>query len=63
MEIVEKQDELDLAENIAPEAKELAKSIDVTDVAGYVHWRLTGEKVPDIGDASGVFSSAGGYLN
>jgi uncharacterized protein YaaN involved in tellurite resistance len=31
MEVVEKQDESDLAENITPQAKELAKSIDVTD--------------------------------
>lgn len=27
----------------------------ITTLAGYVHWRLTGEKVLGIGDASGVF--------
>lgn len=28
----------------------------VTTLAGYIHWRLTGEKVLGIGEASGVFS-------
>src|SRR6185437_10651836 len=27
----------------------------VTTLAGYVHWRLTGEKVLGVGDASGMF--------
>ncbi|WP_257614837.1 FGGY family carbohydrate kinase, partial [Oenococcus oeni] len=27
----------------------------MTTLAGYVHWRLTGEKVTGIGDASGIF--------
>ncbi len=36
----------------------------VTTLAGYVHWRLTGERVLGIGDASGMFpidSAVGGY--
>lgn len=35
-----------------------------TTLAGYVHWRLTGEKVLGVGDASGMFpidSQSGGY--
>src|SRR3954468_11499676 len=36
----------------------------LTTLAGYVHWRLTGEKVLGIGDASGMFpidTDTGGY--
>src|SRR4051812_28177861 len=36
----------------------------LTTLAGYVHWRLTGEKVLGIGDASGMFpidNATGGY--
>ncbi len=36
----------------------------LTTLAGYVHWKLTGEKVLGIGDASGMFpidSAAGSY--
>src|SRR3954462_7058077 len=36
----------------------------LTTLAGYVHWRLTGERVLGIGDASGMFpidSDSGGY--
>src|SRR4051794_25978897 len=36
----------------------------LTTLAGYVHWRLTGQKVLGIGDASGMFpidSATGGY--
>lgn len=36
----------------------------VTTLAGYVHWRLTGEKVLGVGDASGMFpidSATGDY--
>ena len=36
----------------------------ITTLAGYVHWKLTGEKVLGIGDASGMFpidSAAGDY--
>lgn len=36
----------------------------ITTLAGYVHWRLTGEKVLGVGDASGMFpidSSTGDY--
>ena len=36
----------------------------LTTLAGYVHWRLTGEKVLGVGDASGMFpidSAAGDY--
>lgn len=36
----------------------------VTTLAGYVHWRLTGERVLGVGDASGMFpidSASGGY--
>ncbi|MGP6177269.1 xylulokinase [Microbacterium sp. A196] len=36
----------------------------VTTLAGYVHWRLTGERVLGVGDASGVFpidSATGDY--
>jgi len=36
----------------------------LTTLAGYVHWRLTGEKVLGVGDASGVFpidSQTGSY--
>jgi sugar (pentulose or hexulose) kinase len=36
----------------------------LTTLAGYVHWQLTGEKVLGIGDASGMFpidGSTGGY--
>ncbi|WP_309082149.1 FGGY-family carbohydrate kinase [Zhihengliuella sp.] len=35
-----------------------------TTLAGYVHWRLTGERVLGVGDASGMFpidSATGGY--
>jgi sugar (pentulose or hexulose) kinase len=32
----------------------------LTTLAGYVHWRLTGEKVLGVGDASGVFPIAAG---
>ena len=35
-----------------------------TTLAGYVHWRLTGQKVLGVGDASGMFpidSTTGGY--
>ena len=35
-----------------------------TTLAGYVHWKLTGEKVLGVGDASGMFpidSATGGY--
>ena len=36
-------------------------SIDfVTTLAGYVHWRLTGERVLGVGDASGMFPIADG---
>lgn len=37
----------------------------MTTLAGYVHWKLTGEKVLGIGDASGVFpiDAATGYYN
>ena len=36
----------------------------LTTLAGYVHWRLTGERVLGVGDASGMFpidASTGGY--
>ena len=36
----------------------------VTTLAGYVHWKLTGERVLGVGDASGMFpidSTTGGY--
>ena len=36
----------------------------LTTLAGYVHWRLSGEQVLGIGDASGMFPidvAAGGY--
>jgi sugar (pentulose or hexulose) kinase len=36
----------------------------LTTLAGYVHWRLTGEKVLGVGDASGMFpidAATGGY--
>src|SRR3712207_4638125 len=36
----------------------------LTTLAGYVHWRLTGEKVLGVGDASGMFpidAGTGGY--
>jgi sugar (pentulose or hexulose) kinase len=36
----------------------------LTTLAGYVHWRLTGERVLGVGDASGMFpidSGTGGY--
>ncbi|HEX2938949.1 MAG TPA: FGGY-family carbohydrate kinase, partial [Ruminiclostridium sp.] len=36
----------------------------LTTLAGYVHWKLTGQKVLGVGDASGMFpidSSTGGY--
>ncbi|MFK4761653.1 xylulokinase [Microbacterium sp. ZW T5_45] len=36
----------------------------VTTLAGYVHWKLTGERVLGVGDASGMFpidSATGGY--
>ena len=36
----------------------------VTTLAGYVHWRLTGERVLGVGDASGMFpidAATGGY--
>jgi len=42
----------------------LARLDHLTTLAGYVHWRLTGEKVLGVGDASGMFpidSATGGY--
>ena len=42
----------------------LARIRHLTTLAGYVHWRLTGEKVLGIGDASGMFPidiATGGY--
>ena len=40
------------------------KNIDfMTTLAGYVHWKLTGEKVLGIGDASGVFPVDGNTYN
>ncbi len=37
------------------------KDIDfITTLAGYVHWKLTGEKVLGVGDASGMFPIAAG---
>lgn len=45
--------------------EEHVKQIDyVTTLAGYIHWKLTGEKVLGIGDASGMFpidSTTGTY--
>ena len=39
--------------------EEHASRIDfMTTLAGYVHWRLTGEKVLGVGDASGMFPVA-----
>ena len=38
--------------NSEPHVKDIAF---ITTLAGYVHWRLTGEKVLGIGDASGMF--------
>ncbi|MDR0621811.1 MAG: ATPase [Deltaproteobacteria bacterium] len=35
----------------------------MTTLAGYVHWRLTGEKCLGVGDASGMFPVAGGQWN
>ncbi|MDR2656063.1 MAG: ATPase [Oscillospiraceae bacterium] len=35
----------------------------VTTLAGYVHWKLTGEKVLGIGDASGMFPIKDGAYN
>ena len=47
--------------NNEPHVKDVAY---LTTLAGYVHWRLTGEKVLGIGDASGMFPiSGGGYDN
>ncbi|GAB3596023.1 FGGY-family carbohydrate kinase [Microbacterium tumbae] len=47
------------------EAEEHVPRIDVvTSLAGYVHGRLTGERVVGVGDASGIFpidSATGGY--
>jgi len=46
--------------------EEHVKDVDfLTTLAGYVHWRLTGEKVLGIGEASGMFpiDSAGGDFN
>jgi sugar (pentulose or hexulose) kinase len=40
------------------------KNIDyITTLAGYVHWKLTGEKVLGIGDASGMFPIDRGKYN
>ena len=45
--------------------EEHAKDIDyLTTLAGYIHWRLTGEKVMGVGEASGMFpidSGTGDY--
>ena len=45
--------------------EEHTKDIDfLTTLAGYVHWKLTGEKVIGVGDASGMFpidSASNGY--
>ena len=38
------------------DSEEHVKNIDyITTLAGYVHWKLTGEKVLGVGDASGMF--------
>lgn len=42
-----------------PHVKDIAF---VTTLAGYIHWKLTGEKIVGIGDASGIFPvKDGGY--
>jgi sugar (pentulose or hexulose) kinase len=44
--------------------EEHLKDIDfLTTLAGYVHWKLTGEKVLGIGDASGMFPISGTSYN
>ncbi|MDR1157748.1 MAG: ATPase [Oscillospiraceae bacterium] len=45
------------------DGEEHVKDIDyITTLAGYVHWKLTGERVLGIGDASGMFPiEEGGY--
>ena len=43
-----------------PHVKDIAF---VTTLAGYVHWKLTGEKVIGIGDASGIFPIKDGNYN
>jgi sugar (pentulose or hexulose) kinase len=35
----------------------------ITTLAGYVHWKLTGEKVIGVGDASGMFPIRDNYWN
>ncbi|MCL2387129.1 MAG: FGGY family carbohydrate kinase, partial [Defluviitaleaceae bacterium] len=46
--------------NNEPHVKEISF---MTTLAGYVHWKLTGEKVLGIGDASGMFPIENGRYN
>lgn len=53
-----------LYQAILDREEHLARLDHLTTLAGYVHWRLTGEKVLGIGDASGMFPidlDTGGY--
>jgi sugar (pentulose or hexulose) kinase len=46
------------------DGEEHVKDIDyITTLAGYVHWKLTGERVLGIGDASGMFPIKDGDYN
>jgi sugar (pentulose or hexulose) kinase len=46
------------------DGEEHVKHIDyITTLAGYVHWKLTGERVLGIGDASGMFPIEAGDYN
>jgi len=53
-----------LYQAILDEEPHVGRISHLTTLAGYVHWRLTGQRVLGIGDASGVFPidiAAGGY--
>jgi sugar (pentulose or hexulose) kinase len=46
------------------DGEEHVKDVDyITTLAGYVHWKLTGERVLGIGDASGMFPIENGGYN
>ena len=44
-----------LYQSVLEDQRHLPRLAHVTTLAGYVHWRLTGERVLGVGDASGMF--------
>ncbi|AEV85661.1 ATPase [Actinoplanes sp. SE50] len=53
-----------LYQSVLNGAEHIGRLAHFTTLAGYVHWKLTGEKVLGVGDASGMFpidTTTGGY--